>query len=472
MVFEEVSRQFEVHHVHPSNISCDTLPIPYEIDPPHLCGKVPSVSIGRAPRYEVVRRYQRDEDEEGEESKSERSLSSSHHRHHQGSSSSTNSKLLVVPLDSGIVVIRQHLLHKLSVWLSPYLQKKLLYQFTESPSAIRDDSFVGHSCVSSGDESVEGNSELSLHSMDILSVDLEKWCYFFHALSLHPRGFRSLCLGSSILSSTPPSVLFVTVQVFIKSSSGISSSSSSPQEMRIRVPLIPLVPSQESVIEPSTSSETVNERIEDDETRPALHQASLEWENPFHSAPLRCAYYYILDMNLITSATHLVLQEKATGVVYPAKRYRCKGFPLTTAELSHPTPAIPGGSHRKGTTSETVIGEKVENGLDHTQAQIDREVVEKCERGNTMDTIFPSSLGMKRERALSPNHELQDEKKMMEVDQSAPRVSAQCVIADRVNPRLGIRYHRLVFFSESEARRLEAVEAAQNVVFELVICSA
>lgn len=466
MVLEEIPRQFEVLHVHPPNISYSTLPLPYEIDPAYLSEKAPSVTIGRAPRYEVVRRYQRDEDE-GEESKRERSLLSSHHRNRQGSSSS---RLLVVPLDTGIAVIHQHLLHKLSVWLSPYLQKKLFQLSRESP-LIHDESIVAHSS-SSNEESESGNNRVSLRSMDILSIDLEVWCYFFHALSLHPKGFRSLCLGSPVLSSIPPSVLFVTIQVHINTNSGNSSFSSSPQEMRIRVPLIPLLPSQESVIETTSSSETVNERLQEDDTFPALHPTNLEWETPLRSVPSRCDYCYILDMNLVTSATHLVLQEKATGVIYPAKRYRCKGFPLTPAELSHPTPAIPGGSHRKSTDCGTVVNEKVGNGVIHTKCQIESEIVEQRERGNTTDTVFPLPLGKKRQRALSPNNELQEEKKVMEVDHCTSSTPVQRVMPDKVLPRLGIRYHRLIFFTESEARRLAAVEAAQKVVFELVICSA
>lgn len=462
---------------------------PYEVDPYYLNGKSMFMRTVDGPCYEAVPRYQ----EEEKNTKMEEHQFPFRHcrrRHHQRNSNACYD-LSITPLSSGITVIREHLFHKLYSWLSFYLQKLLPFSQRCSSSFLiqhhhHRNSSSPHSSTDNQSEACE-NGSLSPF-VDSVALDLERVDFLFQALCVHPKGFRSLCSSATSLFQSSSEVVFITVQAQIKqdveSPNGFSSSFKAPGAILIRVPLIPLVSSKDYAVGSFSIPDTVRESDMEEGTRSSLPN-SLAYPSHPHAVPssLPCSMY-ILDMNLITSGTHLALQERSTGTIYPARKHRCKSFPQSVSEAHHLALSV-GDSSNSSRSSSCSSSSGGSGGVNDPREKEGNPGNTQCEMDSAVYMPCTSSLGKKRERSVlssasaflgtsasfkDPEPAISNELPFSVSSHITAKVGTR--EGGLAAPRLGMHYHRLIFFTNEEVQRLQAVEAAHKVVFDLVICSA
>lgn len=487
---EEVKRTYEVCAVRSSPSGCVVSPCSHEIDPEYLLGRKPFMSIESGPRYEVVRKYHRQE-EENNRNPVVQPCVLPNRRRQRLKHMWTICELIIAPGCSGINVIHHHPFHKLTSWLSPYWSEYLI-QLQNAHSFSSSVSSLEHQHPSMSESCTTATSSTSLHSglgktfssspsIEIVHLDVEQWDTFHQALVVHPKGYRSLCTSSPASSKTHSHVIFITVQVHVKhdtendfSSSSPSSHFRPPTQIHIRVPLIPLASSYDGAVETSLGEDMAQQSDNDDDASPSRSHAKTPCCLPHPPAASSCRLY-ILDMNFITPSTHLILQEKGAVVLYPARRHRCKSFPQHVIGSAPPGPSVRNAAVRSH--GGYGVEEGVPYGTPLQESEGNAKRVSTTDHGevNSVGKHYSTGPGMKRQRSPSPPHYVPMKEAGMEVTGSAVSSASGMLTADKgvaLTPRLGIHYHRLIFLTKEDVQRLEAVEAEHNVAFELVICSA
>lgn len=160
-------------------------------------------------------------------------------------------------------------------------------------------------------------------SADSVNIDLASWTQLSSVMALHPRGYASLYTFPAHSPFSYSSVDYVRVEIKLSSSAAGRTASDGPSgplppsiiDCSIRIPLLKVLP----------ISLLFNCDGKDE------HPSFSDWEEkgmtniPFEKDSFEKESRYVLDMNLLTSVTHLHLRGKHNGVVYIANKYRCRG---------------------------------------------------------------------------------------------------------------------------------------------------